>query len=142
MLATRRPPGVTALSLFFAAGAIPATLSAIALAFPGAWSAAMWQLKPDAPGQFAQLGPLATPLMIVVVAACVAAAVGLWTRRRWGHRIAVGLLCVNLVGDLLNAATRGDWRTLIGLPIGGAMLAYLLSKRVRDWVGPSGRRRP
>jgi hypothetical protein len=28
---------------------------------------------------------------------------------------------------------RGDWQTLIGLPIGGAMLAYLLSRRIRDW---------
>jgi hypothetical protein len=37
-----------------------------------------------------------------------------------------------LLGDALNALVRADWRTLIGLPIGGAMLAYLLSKRVRN----------
>jgi hypothetical protein len=126
-----RPAGVTALSLFFAVGAIPASLSALALAFPGAWSEAMWRLKPEAPGQFAQLGQLAIPLMIVVALACLAAAIGLWTGRWWGHRIALGLLSVNLLGDALNALVR-DWRTLIGLPIGGAMLAYLLSKRVRN----------
>jgi hypothetical protein len=137
MPAGRRPLGVTALSLFFSAGTIPATLTAVALAWPGAWSEAMWRLKPEAPGQFARLGVLAIPLMVVVGAACVAAAVGLWTRRTWGHRTAIGLLAVNLLGDTLNAVIRGDWRTLIGLPIGGVMLAYLLSHPVRQWFATS-----
>jgi hypothetical protein len=46
--------------------------------------------------------------------------------------LAVGVLAANLVGDLLNAVVRGDRRTLVGLPIGGAMLAYLLRRRIRD----------
>ncbi len=128
-----RPLGVTALSIFFAAGTIPSSASALALAFPGAWSAAMWRLKPEAPADFARLGQLAIPLMLVVAAACAGAAVGLWTRQRWGHRLAVGVLSVNLLGDTLNAVVRADWRTLLGLPIGGAMLAYLLSHRIRAW---------
>ena len=131
--AGRRPLGITALSVFFAAGTIPATMSAVALAWPGAWSEAMWRLKPEAPGQFARLGPLAIPLMVVVAAACVAAAVGLWKRKLWGFRIALALVTLNLMGDLLNAGIRGDWRTLVGLPIGGAILAYLLSNPVRRW---------
>jgi hypothetical protein len=135
----RRPLGVTVLSLFFAAGTILATLSAMALVWPGAWSEAMWRLKPEAPGQLAMLGLLAIPLMVGVAAACLAAAVGLWARRRWGPRIAVALVTINLLGDSLNAAVRGDWRTLIGLPIGGAMLAYLLSYQVREWFGTSNR---
>lgn len=130
-----RPIGLTALSLFFAAGTIPSTATALALSWPGAWSARMWRLKPEAPADFARLGPLAIPLMLLVAAACAGAAVGLWTRRRWGHRLAVGLLAANLIGDTLNAAVRGDWRTLIGLPIGGAMLAYLLTSRIRAWFG-------
>lgn len=132
---------MTAISLFFA-GTIPATLSAVALAWPGAWSEAVWRLKPEAPGQFAQMGPLAIPLMGVVALACLAAAVGLWTGTRWGHRTAVGLLSVNLLGDALNALVRGDWRTLVGLPVGGLMLAYLLSKRVRSWLGPPAQAEP
>ena len=75
--------------------------------------------------------------MIVVAAACVAAAVGLWTGREWGRRIAVALLGINLLGDSLNALIRRDWRTLIGLPIAAAMLAYLLSSRVRQWFSAS-----
>jgi len=68
-------------------------------------------------------------LMAVVSVACGAAAVGL--ARGWpsGRRLAILLLVVNLAGDLLNAVVRGDLRALIGLPIGGAMLWYLLSRR-------------
>jgi hypothetical protein len=132
---TQRPFGLTALSLFFALATIPSTATALALAFPGAWSEAMWRLKPDAWKGFASLGTWAILLMVVVAAACAGAAVGLWTRQRWGHRLALGVLGVNLLGDTLNAWVRGNWRTLIGLPIGGAMLAYLLSDRIREWFG-------
>jgi hypothetical protein len=134
VLSSDRPLGISALSLFFAAGVIPATVSALALAWPGAWADAVWGLKPEARSQFAQLGPMAIPLMILVALGCAAAAVGLWKRRSWGQRLAIGLLGLNVVGDALNGVVRNDWRTLIGLPIGGAMLAYLLSRRVRDWL--------
>jgi uncharacterized membrane protein (DUF2068 family) len=132
-LARERPSGVTALSIFFAVGTIPSSFSALALAFPGHWAEAVWRLKPEAQTDFAQLGWWAVPLMLLVALACGGAAVGLWRRRRWGQRLALGLLSINLLGDLLNALMRADWRTLIGLPIGGAMIAYLLSRRVRAW---------
>ena len=128
----RRPNKILgALSLFFAAGTVPSLASAVAILFPGEWSEAMWRLKPEAQQDFARMGGWAAPLMILVAVACASAAVGLWIRRRWGYRIAVGLLSVNLVGDVLNGLVRGDWRTLIGVPIGGAMLAYLLRRPVR-----------
>jgi hypothetical protein len=46
---------------------------------------------------------------------------------------------VNLLGDTLNAMVRGDWRTIIGLPIGGLMLVYLMSRRVRLSFGAPSR---
>ena len=132
--AGRRPAGLTALSIFFALGTIAAAGSAIALAWPGAWSEAMWRIKPEAPADFARLGPLAIPLMLLVAAACAGAAAGVWAGTRWGLRLASGVLGVNLLGDTLNAVVRRDWRTLIGLPVGGAILAYLLlSRRARGW---------
>ena len=134
MIYANRPFGITALAVFFAAGTIPSTATALALTWPGEWSQAMWRLKPEAPAQFASLGPLAIPLMVLVAGACAGAAIGLWTRRRWGYRLALAVLSVNLLGDMLNATVRGDWRTLIGLPIGGGMIAYLLSHRVRQWI--------
>ena len=66
----RNQHGVTALSIFFGLGIIPSTASALAMAFPGAWSDAMWRLKPEAPAQFAHLGRVAIPLMIGVAVAC------------------------------------------------------------------------
>jgi uncharacterized membrane protein (DUF2068 family) len=130
-----RPFGVAVVSGLAALSTVPSTATALALAFPGAWADAMWRLKPDARADFARLGPWAIALMVVVAAGCAATALGLWHRRRWGHRLAVLGISVNLLGDTTNAVVRGDWRTLIGLPIGGAVLAYLLSHRVREWFG-------
>lgn len=130
-MTTERPFGLTALSVFFGVGVLASSVSALALAFPGSWLESVWRLNPEARVGFARLGPWAVVLMIVVALACSGAAVGLWIGRRWGYRLAVGVLSCNLLGDLLNAAVRGDHRTLIGLPIGGAMLAYLLSRRIR-----------
>jgi hypothetical protein len=131
-----RPRGLAALIAFFAIGAIISATCALALAFPGSRLEPMWRLNPEARVSFARMGSWAVVLMVVVAAACSAAAAGLWRERRWGHGLAVGVLGVNLVGDCLNAFLRGDHRTLIGLPIGGAMLAYLLSRRIRDRFRP------
>lgn len=70
--------------------------------------------------------------MLGVAGACALAAIGLCRRTRWGYRVAMGLLAINLVGDVANAAIRGDPRTLVGLPIAGLLLAYLLRRTVRD----------
>jgi Predicted membrane protein (DUF2127) len=137
-----RPAGIVLLSLFFALGTVPSLTSAAALTWPGRWADAVWSLRPEAKVDFARLGFVAIPLMCFVALACAAAAVGLWTRRRWGHRVAVGLLGINLVGDTLNALFRHDWRTLIGLPIGIAMLIYLCSASILAWFhSPPSRRR-
>jgi hypothetical protein len=45
--------------------------------------------------------------------------------------LAIGILAVNLAGDSMNAIFRHDLRTLIGLPIGGLMIWYLMSAGVR-----------
>jgi hypothetical protein len=131
-----RPWGVSALGVFFGAGAMIAGASALALAFPGSWLDPMWRLNPEARAGLAKLGSGAAVLMLIVAVACTAAAAGLWTGRRWGHRLAIGVLGCNLVGDLLNAVLRGDFRALIGLPIGGAMIAYLLSRRIQARFEP------
>jgi len=67
-----------------------------------------------------------------VGAACGLAAIGLARNTEWGRRLAIGVLTVNLIGDSLNAWLRHDLKTLIGLPIGGLMIVYLLSKKFRQ----------
>jgi hypothetical protein len=124
-----RPLGITALSLFFVFGVAMSGLAAMMLLFPGSAVEPLWRLNPHAHEGFAAMGAWAVLLMGTVCAACATAALGLWRGARWGYWIALGILSVNLAGDAANVFIARDWRTLVGLPIGGAMIAYLVSKR-------------
>jgi hypothetical protein len=42
-----------------------------------------------------------------------------------GVRVGLAILVLNVIGDLVNVVTRHDYRTLIGVPIAGAMILYL-----------------
>jgi hypothetical protein len=125
----RAPLGIKLLSAFFAVGAVICLITIIALLFPSGALDPIWRLNPDARVAFQQIGKLSILLMAVVGSACALAAIGLAKRARWGGRLALVILSVNLLGDLLNAFVRHDLRTLIGLPISGAMIAYLLIAR-------------
>ena len=123
--------GLIALSAFFAAGAIAAGLTSVALLTPGGAIDPIWRLNPSAQAAFAHMGPRGSILMAVVALASGGAAVGLWRQARWGLVLALLLLGVNLVGNVINAFVRGDLRTLIGLPIAAVLIVYLLSPAVR-----------
>jgi hypothetical protein len=127
----RRPLGVTLLSLFFLFGAFICLVTLLALVFPGSFVDWIWRLKPAAHSDFESMGWWSLLLMAAVGTACFSAAVGLARLAPWGRRLALGVLTVNLLGDTISAAIRHDPRTLIGLPIGGAMILYLRSHRVR-----------
>ena len=124
----RLPLGIILLVIFFAAGALICALVMLALAFPGGVFETIWRLRPDARTEFQEFGDWSVALMAAVGAACGLSAFGLARRFEWGRRLAVGVLTVNLVGDMVNAVFRHDLRTLIGLPIGGLMIWYLLSE--------------
>lgn len=102
------------------------SLTVFLLLFPGTPLDVAWRVKPSARSELSALGAVTIPLMTVVGAACAAAAIDLARSAEWGRRIAIGILSVNLFGDLTNAIVRSDWRTLIGLPIGGLMIFYLM----------------
>ena len=126
------------MSMFFAFGTIAAGLSAAALLFPQSPLDRLWRLNPEARIGLESMSPWGIVLMAVVSAACALCAYGVWTRAVWGRQAAILLVAVNLIGDTANAIVRGDVRTLIGLPIGGALIAYLHSRRVRAEFGPRG----
>jgi hypothetical protein len=119
--------------VFFFFGAVMSGSAALLLGFPGSKLDAIWQLNPAAGDELSNMGAWAIALMGAVCFACAFAAAGVWRGARWGHRLAIGILVVNLLGDAASAIIRSDPRTLIGLPIGGAMIAYLLSRRVRNF---------
>src|SRR5512146_940400 len=88
MLASKitRPPGITALSAFFAFGVLASGLSAVSLLTPGGLLEPMWQLNPRAHESFSRMGAWATILLGTVCLACVAAAYGFFVGSLWGYR--------------------------------------------------------
>lgn len=123
-----RSVGTILLVIFFAAGAVICFVTMLALAFPGGFLEPIWQLKPEARVHFQEIGNWSIALMALVCAACGLAAIGLAKNAEWGRHLAIGILTVNLVGDTLNAILRRDPTTLVGLPIGGLMIWYLIGK--------------
>ena len=79
------------------------------------------------------MGFWAPLLMAAVCLACALTAYGLFRSSRWGHRLAVTLILLNLAGDLLNAALGIEPRALFGIPVVALLMAYLLSPRVRSY---------
>ena len=122
---------MTALSLFFAAGAAISFAACIALLFPGGVLEPMWRLNPRAHEQFGRMGAWAPALMAVVSLACGSAAVGLWRGTRYGQLLGLTLLAVSLVGELANALLGIEPRAWIGVPIAAFLLAVLATGRAR-----------
>jgi len=79
------------------------------------------------------MGVWAIVLMGVVCVASAIAAVGLWRGLRWGYRLAVILLTVNLLGDITNVVLGTEPKAAVGIPIVVAILVFLLSRRVKQF---------
>lgn len=131
-----RPAGITALAVFFAAGALVSATSCASLLTPGGPLEPMWRVNPRAHPAFARMGFWAPLLLSVVCVACALAARGLWRGALWGYRLSVGILAVHLAGDVLNVALGIEPRALIGIPIVAAILAFLATSRVRRFFRP------
>lgn len=132
---SRRPRGVTALSLLFFAGAVMAALAAVSIADPDGPLESLWEMKPAAQETMLRIPVVAIAVLSIVFVACGAAAIGSWRGARWGYRIAAALLAVNFVGDLLNATIGREPRAWIGVPITGLLLFYLSRPEVRRFFG-------
>lgn len=122
-----RPAGVTAISLFFVFGALMSAFAAALLLFPGTPLDALWRINPRGHAGFSAMGNGAVLLMAVVCASCSVVAIGLWNCRKFAYWGALCILVLNLAGDIWNAIAFHDWRTLIGLPVAGLMIGYLLT---------------
>jgi hypothetical protein len=133
--AAARPAGVTALGCLFLLGAVVSCVSEISLRAPGGFLEPMWRLNPRARDSFSRMGAWAPILLGVVCLACVACAYGFLAGRRWGYRLGVVGLFVNLAGDVANAVLGDDPRAVVGVPIVGLVLWYLFSRRVRTFFG-------
>ena len=134
-----RPAGITALSFFFLFGVAAGFVALVSLCFPDSFLRHAWRLNPRGHDAFTGMGAWAFLLLGPVCAACLAAAVGLRRGARWGHRLAVTLLAVNLAGDLINVLLGVEPRAAFGLPVAAFILAYLLTERVRSFFSKTER---
>ena len=123
--------GITALSIFFIAGAALSLTASLSLLRPNSFLESMWRLNPRAQENLSSLGLWAVLLLAIVSVFCATAAIGLWRGSRWGHWLAIGLIATNLIGDITNVLLGTEPRAIVGIPIAAAMLLYLLSKTVR-----------
>jgi uncharacterized membrane protein (DUF2068 family) len=72
-------------------------------------------------------------LLFAASVSCAVAAVGLRRGARWGHKVAVTLIAINLLSDIANVVLGTEPRAIVGVPIAFALLLYLLSNRVRKY---------
>ena len=131
---------MTALACLFALGTVASGLSFISLRTPGGFLEPIWRLNPRGHEGFLRMGSWALVLLAVVCVACATCAYGFFTGRRWGYRLGVAGLVVNLLGDLTNAALGVEPRAIVGVPIVGLILWYLSTRRVREFFSrePTG----
>jgi hypothetical protein len=129
----KRPLGVTLLAWFFGFGTLASALAVLTLLFPGGPLELVWRINPRGHEAFIKLGGWAFVLLVPVGFACAATAYGLFRGARWGHRLAISLLAINLVGDLVNFGVGVEPRAIVGVPIVALLLWYLLSPSVRSF---------
>jgi len=121
-------------SVFFAFGATMCALTIVLLVLPGTSLDSLWLLNPNAHSALQSFGKMSVLIMFVVGASCAFAAVGMWRGSWWGMSLALVILSVNILGDLFNAFVRHDPRTLIGLPIGVAMMVLIIRIRKKPVI--------
>jgi hypothetical protein len=132
----KRPLGVTGLGIFFSLATVITLIAASSLLFPGGFLEPLWRLNPRGHEGLVASGIWAVILFLTVGLSCAAAAIGLWRGKRWGCVLSIVILVVNLAGDLFNVISGQERRAAIGIPIVLAILAYLMSRRVRTFFRP------
>ena len=96
----------------------------------------------DAHQQLFEFRKVAGVGFVILAGVAAVAGVGWFRRRFWGWRIAVFGIAAQLLGDCINLV-RGDvLRGGVGLVIGTALLAYLLTNKVRRNFNPGESRAP
>jgi len=128
----------TAVGIFFYFAMTMALYAGITLLHPGTVLDHLWSLNPDAHRDLLPFRKPAGVLFLLLAATAATAGLGWFRRRIWGWRMAVLGISTQVLGDCVNLV-RGDFlRGGAGLLIGGALLIYLLSAKVKSNFNPAG----
>jgi hypothetical protein len=123
--------GITALGIFLFFGATMALLAGTTLLWRGTILDHMWVANAPAYRQLAPFGKTVGIPFLLLGTTLVVAGIGWFKRRLWGWRLAVGIIAVQVLGDLVNAFMGDLVRGGVGFVIAGALLVYLLRPQVR-----------
>ena len=135
--AITRPIGISLLSIFCFAATGITLVASLSLLFPNGALEPIWRLNPRARVDLDAIGLWAVLLFFVVGVTCLIVGIGLWHGKRWGYLLAMVGLCINALGDLINALSGREPRAIVGVPIVMLILAYLLTRRVRIFFSSS-----
>ena len=125
-----------AIGVFFYFAMTMALYAAITLLHPGTVLDRLWSLNPDAHRELLPLRKPAGALFLLIAATAATGGLGWFRRRLWGWRSAVLGIGTQVLGDCVNLV-RGDWlRGGAGLLIGGGLLIYLLSSKIKKKFTP------
>ncbi|MEK6336127.1 MAG: hypothetical protein AABM67_14445 [Acidobacteriota bacterium] len=129
----KRPIGIAALSLFLLIGSLISFTAGLSLLVPGSVLEPLWRLNPQGHQGLLRIGFWGVVLLFAASVSCAAAAFGLWRRAGWGHKIAIVLITINLLGDVANTVFGIEPKAIVGVPIALALLFYLMTRRVRNY---------
>ena len=108
-----------------------ALYAAITLLHPGTFLDGLWSLNPGAHRELLPIRKPAGVMFLLIAATAPITGYGWLRRRTWGWRLAVLGIGTQVLGDCVNLV-RGDFlRGGAGLLIGGGLLFYLLSSKVK-----------
>jgi len=130
-LHTKSPKGMIAVGLFLFFGAIMASFAGTTLVWPGTTLDRLWTFNPRAYKQVAPHGKAVGIPFLLLGVTLAFAGMGWFKHRLWGWRLAVGIIAVQVLGDLVNAFMGDLVGGGVGFIIAGALLVYLLRPEVK-----------
>lgn len=101
-------------------------LTTLLLVVPGTAFDWLWRFNPAAHVAFQENRMWSILLMGLMGTACLLATIGLWRGLRWGIELAFAILGINVIGDIVAAWSRYDYRSLIGVPVAAGIIVYLI----------------
>jgi hypothetical protein len=97
----------------------------------GRWTALFWSLSPGVHDQLADLGWPIVASFLALASVFFYAAIAWFRKKISGWRIASLLIAGNLVGDIIQLFLGHIFEGMLGILLGGSLLAYIMSPWIR-----------
>jgi hypothetical protein len=124
-------PAIISVGIFLVFASSMAALAGTMLIWPGTPLDRLWLLNETAHAQLRKAGTYPGPLFWALSIMLIGTATSWFRQRLWAFHLTVAIICVQLVGDVVNLV-KGDFvRGGIGILIAGALLLFLLRSRIR-----------